>query len=75
MSLLRLLGSAYEKLCPSCGSPYIAGFGAGTPQKLEELTGKAFPQARILRMDADTTARKGGHEEILAAFFTHEANI
>ena len=62
------------KLCPSCGSPYIAGFGAGT-QKLEELTGKAFPQARILRMDADTTARKGGHEEILAAFSAHEADI
>lgn len=62
------------KLCPSCGSPYIAGFGAGT-QKLEELTGKAFPKARILRMDADTTARKGGHEEILAAFSAHEADI
>lgn len=62
------------KLCPSCGSPYIAGFGAGT-QKLEELTGKAFPEAGILRMDADTTAKKGGHEEILAAFAAHEADI
>lgn len=62
------------KLCPSCGSPYIAGFGAGT-QKLQELTQNAFPNARILRMDADTTARKGGHEEILAAFSAHEADI
>ena len=53
--------------CPSCGSPYIAGFGTGT-QKIEELTRKMFPQARVLRMDMDTTSRKGGHEEILAAF-------
>ncbi len=60
--------------CPSCGSPYIAGFGAGT-QKLEELTKSRFPAARILRMDADTTARKGMHEEILAAFAAHEADI
>ena len=62
------------KTCPSCGSPYIAGFGAGT-QKLEELTRKEFPQARVLRMDADTTARKGGHEEILSAFAAQEADI
>ena len=60
--------------CPSCGSPYLAGFGAGT-QKLEEFTAMAFPQARILRMDADTTSKKGGHEEILAAFSAHEADI
>lgn len=60
--------------CPSCGSPYLAGFGAGT-QKLEELAKKEFPGSRILRMDADTTARKGGHEAILAAFSAHEADI
>lgn len=60
--------------CPSCGSPYIAGFGVGT-QRLEELTQKAFPEARLLRMDADTTAKKGGHEEILSAFAAHEADI
>ncbi len=62
------------KTCPSCGSPYLAGFGAGT-QKLEELTKKEFPGARVLRMDADTTAKKGGHEAILAAFAAHEADI
>ena len=62
------------KNCPSCGSPYIAGFGAGT-QKLEELTRREFPQARVLRMDADTTARKDGHEAILSAFAAHEADI
>ncbi len=60
--------------CPSCGSPYLAGFGAGT-QKLEELAKKEFPGSRILRMDADTTAKKGGHEAILSAFSGHEADI
>ncbi len=60
--------------CPSCGSPYIAGFGTGT-QKIEEQTKKMFPQARVLRMDMDTTSRKGGHEEILSAFGDGEADI
>lgn len=62
------------KTCPECGSPFIAPFGAGT-QKLEELTAKAFPGARILRMDADTTAKKGAHEEILQLFAEGEADI
>ena len=53
--------------CPTCGSPFIAPFGTGT-QKLEEFTKREFPKARILRMDADTTAKKGAHEEILATF-------
>ena len=52
--------------CPSCGSPYIANFGVGT-QKIEMMTKKMFPQARVLRMDLDTTSKKGGHEEILSA--------
>ncbi len=60
--------------CPSCGSPYIAGFGTGT-QKIEELAAKAFPQARVLRMDLDTTSKKGGHQEILSAFARGEADI
>ena len=60
--------------CPSCGSPYIAAFGTGT-QKLEEYTRRLFPQAKILRMDADTTSRKGGHEAILAAFCAGRADI
>ncbi len=61
-------------ICPECGSPFIAPFGAGT-QKLEEMTKKAFPDARVLRMDADTTAKKGAHEEILQAFAEGEADI
>ncbi len=62
------------RLCPSCGSRYIAGFGIGT-QKVEAMVAEQFPQARILRMDADTTARKGGHEAILSAFADRKADI
>lgn len=62
------------KHCPSCGSPYISNFGVGT-QKIEEMTKKMFPRARVLRMDADTTSKKGGHEEILTAFAEGEADI
>jgi len=62
------------KLCPSCSSPYIATFGTGT-QKVEDMVKKEFPMARVLRMDADTTKNKGGHEKILSAFANHEADI
>lgn len=60
--------------CPSCGSPYIANFGVGT-QKIEMMTKKMFPQAKVLRMDLDTTSKKGGHEEILSAFAEGDADI
>ena len=60
--------------CPSCGSPYIANFGVGT-QKIELMTKKMFPSARVLRMDLDTTKKKGGHEEILTAFSEGDADI
>ncbi len=60
--------------CPSCGSKYIAAFGTGT-QKVEELVKKEFPDARVLRMDTDTTRNKGGHETILSAFSEHQADI
>ena len=62
------------KTCPSCGSPYIAPFGTGT-QKIEEMATKMFPKARILRMDLDTTSKKGGHQQILSAFARGEADI
>lgn len=62
------------KQCPSCGSSYIAGFGVGT-QKIEQMAKKMFPQSRILRMDLDTTSKKGGHEQILSAFSEGEADI
>ena len=62
------------KICPSCGSPYIAPFGTGT-QKIEEMTRQMFPAARVLRMDLDTTSKKGGHQEILSSFARGEADI
>ena len=62
------------KNCPVCGSPYIGGFRAGT-QQIEEQVQKFFPQARILRMDADTTRKKEDHEKILSAFAKGEADI
>lgn len=60
--------------CPSCGSPYIAGFGTGT-QKVESLVAKQFPTARVLRMDLDTTGKKDSHSKILSAFAAGEADI
>lgn len=62
------------KSCPECGSKYIAAFGTGT-QKLEAMTRDAFPEAKILRMDSDTTAKKGAHERILADFAAKKADI
>lgn len=61
-------------VCPACGSHYIAPFGTGT-QKIETMAAQLFPQARILRMDLDTTSKKGGHQEILSAFARGEADI
>ena len=62
------------KLCPSCGSPYIGGFRAGT-QAIEEIVQKEFPEAVILRMDMDTTRKKGSYEKILESFSKKEADI
>lgn len=60
--------------CPECGSSYIRSFGTGT-QKVEEQLKKEFPAARVLRMDADTTKGKEGHEKLLTAFANQEADI
>lgn len=65
---------AMPKTCPECGSKYIASFGTGT-QKVEELVRKEFPQAKVLRMDTDTTKNKDGHEKILSTFANGEADI
>lgn len=62
------------KQCPSCGSKYISGFKAGT-QKIEMIVKERFPQAKVLRMDTDTTRGKEGYEQILSAFANHEADI
>ena len=62
------------KTCPSCGSHYIRYFGTGT-QKIEEETRRLFPEASILRMDADTTTGKNGHARILELFGKGKADI
>lgn len=62
------------RVCPSCGSPYIAGFGVGT-QKVEEFVQKKFPEARILRMDRDTTSGKDDMGRILQTFSEGGADI
>ena len=62
------------KTCPSCNSPFIAGFGVGT-QKIEEQVKEMFPEAKVLRMDMDTTREKNAHEQILSRFANGEADI
>lgn len=64
----------YPKVCPECGSRYIGGFKAGT-EKVEEIVKKTFPEARVLRMDYDTTRTKGSYENILSAFASQKADI
>lgn len=60
--------------CPSCGSPYIGGFRAGT-QQIEQVVRKQFPKARVLRMDLDTARGKHGSSDILQAFAEQKADI
>ncbi len=62
------------EVCPKCGSHFIKYFGAGT-QKVEEEVKRLFPQARVMRMDMDTTQGKDAHAEILEAFRRGEANV
>ena len=62
------------KECPECGSPYISGFRAGTEQ-IEEHLKIRYPGARVLRLDADTTSRKGSYDKILSSFANREADI
>ena len=62
------------KTCPECGSPYISGFRAGTEQ-IEEHLKIRYPGARVLRLDADTTSRKGSYDRILSSFANREADI
>lgn len=61
-------------VCPECGSRYVLAMRAGT-QKIEGVLREMFPRARILRMDADTTRRKGDYEKILSSFSSEEADI
>ncbi|MBO0994327.1 primosomal protein N' [Bacillus sp. SD088] len=60
--------------CPECESEHIRYFGTGT-QKVEEELNKVLPEARIIRMDVDTTSRKGAHEKLLDQFKSGKADI
>ena len=62
------------KICPNCKSKYLAAFGSGT-EKLESICHSVFPKAGILRMDRDSTGKKGKYEEILQAFSEEKADI
>lgn len=61
-------------VCPKCGSKYIKHFGTGT-EKVQSIINKHFPDARVLRMDLDTTQKKNSYENIITSFRNHEADI
>ncbi len=60
--------------CPECKSKYVKPFGIGT-QKIEEEMKNIFPNIKVLRLDKDTTSRKGSFEKILNSFKNREANV
>ncbi|MDD2597905.1 MAG: primosomal protein N' [Kiritimatiellae bacterium] len=60
--------------CGECGAPVLKYTGYGT-QRVEIALKKCFPQARVLRMDADVTTRKSSHDELLTIFRTKQADI
>ena len=64
----------FSKKCSHCGEEAVYGFRAGT-QQVEKLVAEKFPKAKILRMDYDTTRKKGSYEDILGRFARGEANV
>ncbi|MGV3274287.1 primosomal protein N' [Staphylococcus sp. 11261D007BR] len=60
--------------CPNCESEHIRQMGTGT-QRVEELLQQRFPEARIIRMDVDTTSKKGSHEKLLNQFGSGQGDI
>lgn len=60
--------------CPTCGSDAMRYFGTGT-QKVEAELNRLMPEARVIRMDVDTTSKRGGHERLLRRFGEHQADI
>ena len=63
-----------RKLCPECGKPYLKQFGVGT-QQVEAHVKKCFPEARVLRMDLDTTRGKDAHLNIYDRFKNGQADV
>ena len=62
------------KVCPHCKEEALSDLGVGTEKIEEELHG-LLPNARVLRMDVDTTSRKGAHKKMIDAFRNHEYDI
>ncbi|MBR2827637.1 MAG: primosomal protein N', partial [Bacilli bacterium] len=67
-------GEKVYQNCPKCGDKTLNSFGMGT-EKVEEELSKLFPNSRVLRMDYDTTSRKGKHEEMISSFQKHQYDI
>lgn len=67
-------GTKVYKECPECHEASITNLGVGT-EKVEEELKNLIPSAKILRMDFDTTSRKGMHEKMIMAFKNHEYDI
>lgn len=61
-------------VCPNCGGLHIRQFGIGT-ERVEEEVRKVFPDASVIRMDSDTTSRKGSHSRLLNTFREGKADI
>ncbi|MEG0977545.1 MAG: primosomal protein N' [Bacilli bacterium] len=61
-------------LCPKCNEESLNYYGLGT-EKLEEYINKTFKNAKVIRMDQDTTSKKGSHEKIIKSFMNEEYNI
>ena len=63
-----------DKICSECGEEAITSLGTGT-EKIEEKINKLIPNAKVLRMDYDTTSKKGMHSKMINAFKNHEYDI
>jgi primosomal protein N' (replication factor Y) len=62
------------KTCPDCGNADLSPLGKGT-QKIEEFLSERFPKAKVLRIDADTTRKKGSAESLFGEIHEGDANI
>ena len=65
---------AIPNVCPNCQSRQIRYYGTGTQKAYDQLT-ELLPEARVIRMDVDTTRKKGAHEKLLETFGSGKADI
>ncbi len=66
--------SLKKELCPKCQEKSLSAIGVGT-EKIEEELSQYIPQAKVIRMDFDTTSKKGAHEKIISSFKEKKYNI